>query len=196
MEQVKRASSKVEVDREVSDARRQLVVGNMREASVNFSRAKTQLYADKNSNGDVKQLAKDLQTAQASNLVVAQNDYTARNAGQSDGGEVGTDQPQKFNLQYDAAAAGEQWTKLEQAQEIMTANVQPLRVNLPLRGQHFAFTQVLQTESGKPMTIQFIAASTKAVSLPVRGLKAASAFLILWALVAFLFRLTLRANTA
>jgi hypothetical protein len=44
--------------------------------------------------------------------------------------------------------------KLQQAQEIVTAKVQPLRVNLPVRGQRFAFTQVLQTESGRPMTIQ------------------------------------------
>ncbi len=55
--------------------------------------------------------------------------------------------------------------KLQQSQEIATARVQPLRVNLPVRGQHFAFTQVLQTESGRPMTIQFFAASTKAVEL-------------------------------
>jgi len=33
----------------------------------------------------------------------------------------------------DSAAAGEQWQKLQQAQEIVTAKVQPLRVNLPVR---------------------------------------------------------------
>ena len=78
----------------------------------------------------------------------------------------------------------------------MTAKVQPLRVNLPVRGQRFAFTQVLQTESGRPMTIQLFAASTKAVSWPMRGLAVAGAFLILWAMVAVLSRLSLRTEQA
>ena len=80
--------------------------------------------------------------------------------------------------------------KLQQSQEIATTRVQPLRVNLPVRGQHFAFTQVLQTETGRPMTIQLFAASTKAVSWPMRGLFATGAFLVLWGLVALVSRLT------
>jgi len=196
MEQAKKASAQVEVDREVSDARRQLAGGNTREASATFYRAKTRAYADKKEDGAVQQLEKDLQTAQASNLVMAQNDFTARNAGQSGGGETVADQPQKLGFQYDDAAAGQQWQKLQQAQEIVTVKVQPLRVNLPVRGLHFAFTQVLQTECGRPMTIQLFAASTKAVSWPMRGLTATGAFLILWVLVAILSRVTLRANQA
>jgi hypothetical protein len=196
MEQVKQASAKVEVDRDVNEARRQLAGGNTREASATFYRAKTSSFAGKKENGDVRQLEKDLQTAQASNLVMAQSDFTARNAGQVGSEENGTDQPQKFGLQYDDAAAGQQWQKLQQAQEIATAKVQPLRVNLPVRGLHFAFTQALQTESGRLMTIQIFAASTKAVSWPMRGLAASGAFLVLWALVAILSRVTLRANRA
>ena len=87
MEQDKKASAKVEVDRDVNEARRQLAGGNMREASATFYRAKTWSYASKKENGDVQQLEKDLQTAQASNLVMAQSDFTARNAGQV-GGEA------------------------------------------------------------------------------------------------------------
>jgi hypothetical protein len=86
MEQAKKASAKVEVDRDVSEARRQLAGGNMREASATFNRAKTRLYADKREDGDVQQLEKDLQTAQASNLINAQNDFVTRNAG-----EIATD---------------------------------------------------------------------------------------------------------
>jgi len=194
MEQVKKESAQTEVDRDVNEARRQLADGNTREASATFNRAKSWAFAKKDGNDDVKQLEKELQTAQASNLVVAQNDFTARNAGQAVGGESATDQPQKFGLQYDAAAAGQQWQKLQQAQEIVTAKVQPLRVNLPVRGQRFAFTQVLQTESGQPMTIQLFAASTKAVNWPLRGLTATGVFMILWTFVAILSRVTLRAN--
>ena len=86
--------------------------------------------------------------------------------------------------------------KLQESQDISTARVQPLRVNLPVRGQHFTFTQVLQTEGGRPMTIQLFAVSTKAVSWPLRGLVAAGAFLALWGLVTLLSRLTSRAGQA
>jgi hypothetical protein len=197
MEQAKKTSAKVEVDRDVSEARRQLAGGNMREASATFNRAKTRLYADKKEDGDVQQLEKDLQTAQASNLINAQNDFVTRNAGEiATDGRIPAQQVQTPGKPDDNAAAGQQWMKLQQAQEIVTAKVQPLRVNLPVRGQHFAFTQVLQTESGRPMTIQLFTASTKAVSWPMRGLTAIGAFLMLWALVAMVSRLTLRASRA
>ena len=79
---------------------------------------------------------------------------------------------------------------MQQAQEIVAAQVQPLRVNLPVRGVHYAFTQVLQTEPGKPMTIQMLAANTRAVSWPLRGLTVLGAFLVLWGLVAVVSRVT------
>jgi hypothetical protein len=195
MEQAKKASAKVEVARDMSEARRQLAGGNMREASATFNRAKTRLYADKKEDGDVQQLEKDLQTAQASNLINAQNDFVTRNAGEiATDGKYPAKQVQPTGGQNDSAAAGQQWMKLQQAQEIVTTKVQPLRVNLPVRGLHFAFTQVLQTESGRPMTIQLFTASTKAISWPMRGLTATGAFLMLWALVAVLSHLTLRAS--
>ena len=197
MEQVKKASAKVEMDRDVSEARRQLAGGNMREASATFNRAKIHLYADQNENGSVQQLEKDLQTAQASNLITAQNDFATRNAGAITMDGTSSAEPVALSGgRIDSAAAGEQWQKLQQAQEIVTAKVQPLRVNLPVRGRHFAFTQVLQTESGRPMTIQLFAASTKAVSWPLRVLAAIGAFLMLWALVALVSRLTRHAKRA
>jgi prepilin-type processing-associated H-X9-DG protein len=193
MEQAKKNSAKVEVDRDVSEARRQLASGNAREASASFNRAKSRLDSDANKNGDVEQLEKDLQSTQASNLINAQNDFYVRNGGSlATDGKMSVSSVAQLGVQNNAA--GEQWQKLQQAQEIVTAKVQPLRVNLPLRGQHFAFTQVLQTESGRAMRIEFFAVSTKAVSWPQRGLAAASAFFILWALVAVLSRLPLRSN--
>ncbi len=197
MEQIKKASARVEVDRDVNEARRQLAGGNTREANATFNRAKTRLYADKKEDGYVQQLEKDLQTAQASNLIQAQNDFSTRSAGGVIvDGTVSLPAAQPPGQRNDSDAAGQQWIKLQQAQEIVTAKVQPLRVNLPVRGLHFAFAQVLQTESGRPMTIQLFAASTKAVSWPMRILTAAGAFLVLWALVAVLSRLTLRARRA
>jgi prepilin-type processing-associated H-X9-DG protein len=196
MEQVKRASEKVEVDRNVSEARRQLSEGNTRVATETFNRAKAKFPADKDTDVVVKKLESDLKSAQASNLINAQNDFSVRNNGAIAATRGDAGQNASADLLYDSAAAGEQWQKLEQSQEIVTAKVQPLRVNLPVRGQRFAFTQVLQTESGRPMTIQLFAASTKAVSWPMRGLALAGAFLILWAMIAVLSRLSLRTKQA
>jgi hypothetical protein len=180
----------------VSEAQRQLAGGNVRVATENYNRAKAKFSADKDAGDEVKKLESDLKSAQASNLINAQNDFAVRNSGAVASATRAPGQSTSFGLNYDNESAQKQWTKLQEAQEIVTARVQPLRVNLPVRGQHFAFTQVLQTEGGRPMTIQLFAASTKAVSWPMRGLMAVGAFLVLWVLVAILSRLTLRANRA
>jgi hypothetical protein len=161
-------------------------------ATESFNRARAKFPADKDTDLVVKKLESDLKSAQASNLINAQNDFSVRNNGVIAATGDAAGQNGVVDSLYDSAAAGQQWQKLQQAQEIVTARVQPLRVNLPVRGQQFAFTQVLQTESGRPMTIQLFAASTKAVSWPLRGLALAGAFLILWALIAVLSRLSMR----
>src|SRR5205823_13449848 len=83
-------------------------------------------------------------------------------------------------IQYDKAAAEAQWAKLQQAQELGIAQVQPIHVNLPTRGLRHAFTQVLQTETNKSMTIHLMAANQKVVSWPKRVAVGAGCFLALW----------------
>ena len=87
-------------------------------------------------------------------------------------------------VQYDNAAAEAQWTKLAQAQEVAAVKVQPLHVNLPLRGLRYAFTQVLQTEENKPMTIQLSVANTKTGNWLKRAGMGLAGFLALWGMVA------------
>jgi hypothetical protein len=58
--------------------------------------------------------------------------------------------------------------------------------------RHFAFTQVLQTESGRPMTIQLFATSSNAVSWLSRLGTGLIAFGILWGMVAAVSRVTRR----
>ncbi len=191
MEQASKESAKVEMKRDVTVARQQLAGGNMREASANFNRAKAKFSADKDSLEEVKKLEGDLKAAQASNLINAQNDFYFRNNGQAAADSPAPAQGgQNFGLLSDNAAAGEQWVKLQQAQEIVSAKVQPLRVNLPVRGQRFAFTQVLQTEGGRPMTFQLSATNTRTVHWPARLGTTLAAFLILWGMVAGLSRAT------
>jgi hypothetical protein len=144
---------------------------------------------------DVKQLEKDLQNAQASNLINAQTEFSSRNNGQVAGGVNTPVQTGSPGFLYDADTAQQQWTKLQQAQEIVVAQIRPLHVNLPVRGVHFAFTQVLQTEPGKPMTILMQAANTRAISWPTRILMLGAAFLLLWGMVALVSRLTIRVRS-
>jgi type II secretory pathway pseudopilin PulG len=195
MEQVNKEQDAIDVRRDVDEARRQLASGNVREASANFDRFKVKAGKVMENGDEVKQLEKDLQNAQASNLIHAQSEFTWRNSGQVVAGEnspVPTGNP---GLLYDADAAQQQWTKLQQAQEIVTAQIEPLHVNLPVRGVHFAFTQVLQTEPGRPMTILMEAINTRAVNWPMRLLRLGAAFLLLWGMVALVSRLTVRART-
>ena len=129
---------------------------------------------------DLKHLEDDLRRAQSSNLINAQQAFSFDNRSQA-----GPQQTREFTAgagvaRYDAAAAEAQWTKLHQAQEVEVAKVRPLRVNLPTRGLRHVFTQVLQTEIGKPMTERLQAASTKTVSWPKRLATGVGAFLLLW----------------
>ena len=65
----------------------------------------------------------------------------------------------------------------------MTAAARPLRVNLPARGLRHSFSQILQTEVGKPMLVSFVASNGKAANWPVRIALVVVAFIGLWALV-------------
>jgi hypothetical protein len=191
MERENKQSADAELKRDVTEARRQLAGGNVREANANYNRAKSRSGGNSSvDDADVKKLEKDLQSAAASNLIIAQNEFSTRNNGQSFGGAAAPAQAPQ--LRYDNAAAELQWTKLQQAQEIVAAKVQPLHVNLPVRGLRHAFTQVLQTETGKPMSIQLFAVNTKAVSWPKRIGTGIGAFLVLWGVVSLLSRATRR----
>jgi prepilin-type processing-associated H-X9-DG protein len=191
MEKNSRSADKAGALEDLTEARRQLENGDARAANAKLSLARKKLSAGELDDAGVQDLESDLQNAQASNLIAGQNDFTARNSMQNEG-EITSGQASQSGLQYDNAAAQEQWSKLQQAQEIVSGKIQPLHVNLPVRGRHFTFTQVLQTETGEPMTIQLFAANTKAINWSIRILSVAGVFLLLWVMVAVTSHLTLR----
>ncbi|MEQ2007631.1 MAG: hypothetical protein ABMA26_12605, partial [Limisphaerales bacterium] len=143
----------------------------------------------------LKEVEVQLRRSQASNLVQAQQAYTLDNATKlgvqvdhqlaagNDGKGAQVHAGQQVLL-YDEQAAEQQLEKLQKAQEVTVATVQPLRVNLPLRGQRHAFTQVLQTEVNKPMTIEFAAQNLKAGGWLKPIALTLGAFLALWIAVA------------
>ena len=184
MEKASRESAKAGVKKDVSEAEKNLSGGNVRDAVANYKRAKFR-GGGKGEDADVKQLEEKLSKVQASNLVSAQNDFVFRNNGLNHAANgqspaVGGQPP----LRYDNAAAEQQWAKLQAAQEVVAAKVQPLHVNLPLRGFRCAFAQVLQTEVNQPMTIQLQATNTKTGTGLGRIGMGLVGFLALWTLVA------------
>jgi len=170
---------------DISTARKKLAAGNVKEAATFFNRYGARGGRD---DGFTKDLEAEVRRAQASNLVHAQQAFSVANNSVVPGDTLtSTDKPADtgFNLNYDTAAAEQQWEKLQQAQEVAVAKVRPLRVNLPTRGTRHSFTQVLQTETGKPMLVGFTADNTKTVSWPRRIGGGMLGFGLLWGLVAF-----------
>jgi prepilin-type processing-associated H-X9-DG protein len=193
MEKNNRSADKADALADLSDARRQLENGDARDASARLSLARKKLSSGELDDAGASDLESDLKNAQASNLIAAQSDFTMRNSIQNED-EITAEPASPSGLQYDNAAAQEQWSKLQQAQEIVSGKIQPLHINLPVRGQHFAFTQVLQTETGEPMTIQLFAANTKAIHWPIRILTVTGVFILLWIAVTVMSHFTLRSR--
>jgi len=189
-----KAAAIAEARKDVSGAWGQLGKGNLREASVEYNRVKVK-GAIGGENGEAKQLEKQLRAAQASNLIRAQNDFSLLNNGQllDRAQQTATGVPnQPMPAYYDNETAEAQWTKLQQAQEIAAAKVQPLRINLPTRGLSYTFTQVLQTEVNKPLTIQLTAANAKTGHWPARLGLSLAGFLALWGIVVAALRVARR----
>jgi hypothetical protein len=194
-ERVTKAAAIADAKKDVSGAWNKLEKGNLREASVEYNRAKVKS-AIGGENDETKQLEKRLRTAQASNLIQAQTAFSFNNNGrlpdqvpQPDGNPGVVNQAVPL---YDNETAEAQWTKLQQAQEIAAALVQPLRVNLPTRGLSYTFTQVLQTEVNKPLTIRLRAANAKAGNWPAPMGLSLAGFLALWGIVTVTVRASRR----
>ena len=175
-----------ELKTDLGNAKTKLSKGKVKEALADYNKARAKGNLAETKDAEAKQLEADLRRAQGSNLIEAQNAFTLNNNLHTPEAQAPSAAAQP--LQYDAAAAEAQWSKLQQAQELGLASVQPLRVNLPTRGLRHSFTQVLQTEAGKPMTIRLLSASDRVGSWPARLGSAALSFILLWVLASFFVR--------
>jgi hypothetical protein len=191
-EEAKKVAKKSEVMSFLSNARRSLSEGKLKGASDELGQALrlNKDGADQEATRELEAFKKELGRSQSSNLIQAQRSYTAENAMRYAGKNVDEklvelqekDRAAEL-VQYDADAAEQQWGALQRAQEVTVAKVQPLRANLPTRGQRHSFSQVLQTEVSKPMTISFAAANTKQGGGFKTLLGFVGAFLLLWIFV-------------
>jgi hypothetical protein len=176
-----------EVKSDISNAQKKLSSGNVKEAMADYNRARNRADLSTSKDQDTQKLEADLRRAQGNNLINAQNAFSYSNSGPAPAAKAAGNQ-----VQYDNATAEAQWTKLQQAQELNVAAVQPIRVALPTRGLRHSFTQVLQTEIGKPMTVHLLASNTHAINWVNRIGGPVAAFLVLWGIVTLI---TNRANS-
>jgi len=207
-QQAQAEQSKMEVRYGLETARKDLAGGNLQKAMSSYNRAKfkgAKVQADQSEGRELKALELDVRRAQSSNLIAAQNNYFYENAGrigdqqalQLPAAQVFGNAPAQMQqaapqaaqvrnlyLNYDENVASLQWDKLEKAQQVAVAKVAPLHVNLPTRGVRYSFSQVLQTELHKPMTIRLLAENTKVPSWTTRLFLAVLGFALLWAVVA------------
>ncbi len=146
------------------------------QAGENFEQLKKaakDVVRDEEGKKEVAQLEQELRRQAGSNLINAQRAYSMENSFKLELNDqrVGANAPAQtpalqqqeaqVMLNYDAEAAEQQWAKLQAAQEVTVATVAPLRVNLPTHGQRHSFTQVLQTELNKSLTVEFSAKNLK-----------------------------------
>jgi competence protein ComGC len=175
-----------EASSSIDDALSKIKSGRLDEANKAYLVARR--YGLKGGKGEAVQLEQELRRTQSGNLLNAQQTLVANNAAfvNQSAGQPAPVQQARAN--YDSAAAEQQWVKLQQAQEVATATAKPLKVNLPTRGLRHSFSQVLQTEVGKPMLVQFVAVSANAALWPMRLVGAVLAFAALWGVSVGLLR--------
>jgi hypothetical protein len=173
----------------LSNVKEQLVKGNVREANEALSQARDRSgKEDEQVQKGLKDLEKEVQRAQGSNLINAQRAYASDNFYKLGGitqlpaeaTRAGEPQPATPMFDYAAEVAQEQAARLQHQQEIAVAKVRPLRVNLPTHGQKLAFTQVLQTQIGKAMTVRFDARNTRETGWLSRLGWGIGTFIALW----------------
>jgi hypothetical protein len=170
-ERVKKYARDSEVSQSLDEARKSLSGGKLKQASELVNRMRAAPIADKS---ELQNLEMDVKRAGAQNIVHAQQAFFERNVS-------GPAAPAP-SMRYDADAAEQQWDKVQAAQELAVAKTLPLRINLPKRGIALAFSQVLQTDVGKPMTVRLVARNERASGWPSRLVWGSVVFLGLWAI--------------
>jgi hypothetical protein len=183
-------TKKAEAASNLKSVRKKLAQGQVRDAMEEFNSARVMLGKDEANAQEVKALEGELNRVQGSNLIQAQRAYAVGNAARfgEQTGAVAVQAPaqqQAKEVDYETDVAQRQVEVLQKAQAVAVSRVQPLRVNLPTRGLRHAFTQVLQTEVNKPLTVSLYAASTRETGWFKLVLLWGGGFLALWIVAAF-----------
>ncbi|MBX3745249.1 MAG: hypothetical protein KF833_08045 [Verrucomicrobiae bacterium] len=178
----------------VTRARDNLAAGRYGQVSEALELARGRAAQDAEAEQAVRLLEDQVLAGQGSNLIRAQNEAFLLNSARFDAG-AGSKLAEPADARLTralAVAAGRQAQVIQRVQAVATPRLQPLRITLPTRGLRHSFTQVLQTEIGKPLTVEFKATHARRSSSLTRFTLAILGFLTLWlaAAVCLLFRTT------
>ena len=187
----KAAAAKAERKMELSNVQSSLRGGNFKEAvnTYNRARGKAQGQGGADEQLELGVIEQQVRRAQGNNLIEAQRNYWNDNNARFNGGQMSelVNAPGQqaagaafLNVDYDTKVAELQWSRLEAAQQVAKAKVAPLHINLPTRGVKLSFSQVLQTEVQKPMTVKFDVENAKETGWPRRVLWSGLGFAVLW----------------
>lgn len=168
---------------ELSNVKQQLKAGKTREAVGNYNRARNPNVGYFANAGEIDQLGKDVKRIQSRNPTERQNVWFNDNNARLE--RWGSHERTRATAGHAAKRRrsrhrGPAVEKLEAAQQLAVAKVTPLHVNLPTRGVRFSFTQVLQTEVNKPMTVALRAENAKTPSWFQRAGLGLLGFGVLW----------------
>jgi type II secretory pathway pseudopilin PulG len=147
---------------------------------------------DKQAAAELQRLEADVKRSQSGQLIQAQNVLNFDNLnryGLAAPDQAGRAVAPANQVDYDAKVAEQQVAQLQKAQAVAEKIVAPLRVNLPTRGLRYAFVQVLQTETDKPLVIRLRAQSERDTGWFRRLLWGVSGLVALWIAVAVIVRL-------
>lgn len=178
----------------VTRARDNLAAGRYGQVSEALEMARGRAAQDAEAEQAVRLLEDQVLAGQGSNLIRAQNEAFLLNAARFEsefGSKLAAPADPRSNRAL-AVAAGRQAQVIQRVQAVATPRLQPLRITLPTRGLRHSFTQVLQTEIGKPLTVEFKATHARRSSPLTRFTLAVLGFLALWlaAATCLLFRTT------
>ena len=211
MEQRNREVRDADLGFSISNVRENIKSGNLGDALSSFNKARKQSQGRRiiidtrqldaatdqwalDKDKELKKLEGDLRQAQGKQLIQELRNYASANSAsaapnqQSVQLNAAGDDRQVLMLKEDENAAAQQAEKVSKAQEIVATKALPLRVNLPQRGQRLTFTQTLQTEVRKPMSVQFTATATKTLELPATIALAAAGLVGMWLVVGLVHR--------
>jgi hypothetical protein len=151
--------------------------------------------ADAQQGKDLEGLEQQFKRSQGGRLIEAQRNYSIENnarfgvqmpgqmaAPRGQAGPAGQQQQLAVQLDYEEGVAERQWVMLCKSQELTATRTHTLRVNLPKRGLQHGFSQVLQTEVNKPMTVAFLARNTRSTSWTALLGMAGGGFAVIWLL--------------
>jgi hypothetical protein len=180
-EATKAESTLAEVAGSYRRVRSNLSAGKVQEAVEDLNQNRAAAEADVTAQAEFRALEEAVKKDQASNLIKAQRDYTFSNALKF-GNAIQQGQAIQ-SAEYEDEIARQQVQALQKVQALGVSRQQPLRVNLPTRGLRHSFTQVLQTDVNKPMTVSFKAINTASTGWFKRSLLWIGGFLALWVVV-------------